>query len=265
VTDERNNPTNYGYDGAYRLTSVTDALNHATSYGYDAMSNLTSMTDALSRTTNYDYDDFNRLKKITYPPATTGATRLFEALAYDADGNVTSRTDTAGRVTSYTYDNLTEDVVKTDLRELEKQALAFMNGGQKRKAAELFTAIIREQPDWEHGEAFYDLAICQEDLGELDKASESYRRALEYEPSNPYFLGGYASFLYLHGDPREAFDAHLNLLEIERATNPRPNDDAIQGLIVVLRSLADKLGMTSSEIGAKLQETEPRLHSNSSC
>jgi RHS repeat-associated protein len=85
--------------------TVTDALSHANSYGYDAMSNLTTVTDALSRVTNYDYDDFNRLKKITYPPATTGATRLFEAIAYDGDGNATSRTDTAGRVTSYVYDS----------------------------------------------------------------------------------------------------------------------------------------------------------------
>jgi YD repeat-containing protein len=92
VTNERGYPTNYAYDSAYRLTTVTDALSHATSYGYDSISNLTSMTDALSRTTNYEYDDFNRLKKTIYPPATTGATRLFETLAYDAAGNVTGRT-----------------------------------------------------------------------------------------------------------------------------------------------------------------------------
>ncbi|HVS81142.1 MAG TPA: RHS repeat-associated core domain-containing protein, partial [Pyrinomonadaceae bacterium] len=72
------------------------------------------MTDALARVTNYDYDDFNRLVKITYPPATTGATRLFEALAYDAAGNVTQRTDTAGRVTSYAYDNINRVSGTTD-------------------------------------------------------------------------------------------------------------------------------------------------------
>jgi YD repeat-containing protein len=114
VTDERGNPTNYAYDGAYRLTSVTDAANHTTSYGCDQMSNRTSITDALSRTTNYDYDDFNRLVKITYPPATTGATRLFEAMAYDGDGNVTSRTDTANRTTSYAYDNVNRLTSSTD-------------------------------------------------------------------------------------------------------------------------------------------------------
>jgi RHS repeat-associated protein len=114
VTDERGKPTNYAYDSAYRLTSVTDALSHATSYGYDAMSNLTSMTDALSRVTNYEYDDFNRLRKTIYPPATAGATRLFETLAYDAAGNVTGRTDTAGRLTSYAYDDINRMTSTTD-------------------------------------------------------------------------------------------------------------------------------------------------------
>jgi YD repeat-containing protein len=61
------------------------------------MSHLTNATDALSRVTNYDYDDFNRLVKITYPPATTGATRLQETIAYDAGGNVTKKTDTVDK------------------------------------------------------------------------------------------------------------------------------------------------------------------------
>ncbi len=114
VTDERGNPTNYAYDSAYRLISVTDAANHITGYGYDLMSNRTSMTDALSRVTDYEYDDFNRLKKVTYPPAETGAARLFDTLVYDAAGNVTSRTDTAGRLTSYAYDNLNRMASMTD-------------------------------------------------------------------------------------------------------------------------------------------------------
>jgi RHS repeat-associated protein len=114
VTDERGNPTNYAYDSAYRLTSVTDAANQTTSYGYDAMSHQTSITDSLSRVTDYEYDDFERLKKITYPSAEVGATRLFETIGYDADGNVTSRTDTAGRVTSYVYDGVNRLTSTTD-------------------------------------------------------------------------------------------------------------------------------------------------------
>lgn len=104
TTDARNNPTTYGYDSAYRLTSITDALNHSTTFGYDLMSNMTSQTDALGSTTNYEYNDFNRVKKIVYPPSTSGATRLEESFTYDKMGNVKTRVDTAGRTTSYTYD-----------------------------------------------------------------------------------------------------------------------------------------------------------------
>lgn len=103
-TDPLNHTITFAYDGANRLTSVTDAATHVTSYGYDLMSNVTSRTDALGHVTDYEYDDFNRLKKIIYPAATVGATRLTELVGYDAGGNVTSRTDTAGRVTNYEYD-----------------------------------------------------------------------------------------------------------------------------------------------------------------
>ena len=104
MTDAKGNRSTFIYDGANRLTSETDALNQSTTYTYDLMSNLTSRTDAVSRVTNYEYDDFNRLTKTIYPPATIGATRLFDTLTYDAAGNVTARTDTAGRVTSFAYD-----------------------------------------------------------------------------------------------------------------------------------------------------------------
>ena len=114
TTDAKGNRSTYLYDPDYRLTSQTDAANQTTSYGYDLVSNLTSVTDALSRVTDYEYDEFNRLVKTTYPPATTGAARLFETLTYDAAGNVTQSTDTAGRVTSYVYDDLGRVVSATD-------------------------------------------------------------------------------------------------------------------------------------------------------
>jgi RHS repeat-associated protein len=114
IKDPRGFESNFAYDADYRLITETDAANQATSYGYDLMSNQTSVTDALGRVTNYEYDDFNRLKKVIYPPATTGATRLFETIVYDAAGNATQRTDTAGRVTSYAYDTVNRLISTTD-------------------------------------------------------------------------------------------------------------------------------------------------------
>lgn len=104
VRDPRGYETTFVYDAAYRLTGQTDAANQTTSFAYDLMSNQTAKTDALSRVTNYEYDSFNRLKKVVYPPATAGATRLQETLEYDSAGNVKKRIDTAGRETNYLYD-----------------------------------------------------------------------------------------------------------------------------------------------------------------
>ncbi len=61
--------------------------------------------------------------------------------------------------------------MNTDLATIEKEALAFMNDGKKEQAALLFSKIIAERPDWEHGQAAYNLASCLEDLGELDQQS----------------------------------------------------------------------------------------------
>ena len=114
VRDARGNETNFAYDATNRLTSVTNADNKTTSYAYDLMSHLTSVTDALNRTMSYEYDSLNRLDKITYPPATTGASPLTEQIAYDIGGRVTSRTDMAGRVTSFEYDNANRLTKATD-------------------------------------------------------------------------------------------------------------------------------------------------------
>jgi len=102
--NERDNTTQLTYDGAYRVTARTDALDRVTTYEYDSMSEVTGVTDALGQPTNYEYDGRGRLKKVTYPPATTGATRLSTTFTYDAVGNVLSQTDTAGRISTFAYD-----------------------------------------------------------------------------------------------------------------------------------------------------------------
>lgn len=86
-----------------------------------------------------------------------------------------------------------------DLLELERRALGAMSAGNLKEAVALYTEIVAQNPGWEHGTAQYCLAACYEDLGELTPAEECYRKALSYEPENPTFIGGLASFLHLHG------------------------------------------------------------------
>jgi Flp pilus assembly protein TadD len=114
--------------------------------------------------------------------------------------------------------------------------------------------IVKENPGYEHGSCFHDLAGCYEDLGELDKAEENYRRALEYEPKNPIFLGGYASFLYLHRDPQSAFEEYLKLWKLENCSgNKAQADKTMPGL----RELSKRLGLTDKELRQRLQGASP--------
>jgi Tfp pilus assembly protein PilF len=96
--------------------------------------------------------------------------------------------------------------MSSHLVDIERRALEARNAGDIREAARLFATIAKDQPDWEHGTAAYSLACCYEDLGELALAEQYFREVLKSEPENSYFLGGLASFLYLHGDPSEAID-----------------------------------------------------------
>ena|ERR1700674_3322914 len=145
-------------------------------------------------------------------------------------------------------------LMKSDLINLEKRALDLWKSGHLKEAIEIFSTIVKEQPDWEHGSAFYDLACCYEDLNELVLAERCFNDALQYQPKNPIFLGGYASFLYLHGDPRNAFDAHLTLVEIE---NLNGNHTGVRSASLALKALGDKIGISRQAVTGKLQNIAP--------
>jgi Flp pilus assembly protein TadD len=140
--------------------------------------------------------------------------------------------------------------MKADLVDIERKALEARNGGDIREAARLFAAIAKEQPDWDHGSATYNLACCYEDLGELSSAEQHFREALKYEPENDIFLGGLASFLYLHGDPAEAFDRHLALLRVERKNRDHRRAETTK---IALEALGKRLGLSDEAIAEKLR------------
>jgi tetratricopeptide (TPR) repeat protein len=140
--------------------------------------------------------------------------------------------------------------MSSDLVKLEREALALMNEGKNKRAAELFSKIVKERPDWEHGHGFYNLAGCYEDLGDLDKAEENYRRALEYNAQDEIFLGGYASFLYLHRDPQSAFEEYLKLWKLECSSG---NKVQAEKTMLGLRELSKRLRLTPEEFTQRLE------------
>jgi tetratricopeptide (TPR) repeat protein len=137
-----------------------------------------------------------------------------------------------------------------DLVELEQKALAARAEGDVEKAAELFTALVQKQPNWEHGAGFYNLACCYEDLGKFDLADECYRRALQFEPKFDIFVGGYASFLYLHGDLNQALQQYLSLLGLQKR---RHDDKRAEGTVAVLRTIGERLGLSNDAVTERIK------------
>jgi tetratricopeptide (TPR) repeat protein len=132
-----------------------------------------------------------------------------------------------------------------DLVNLEQRALDLQNSGRHAEAATLFSLIVQVEPDWEHGAAWFNLAGCHEELGRLPLAEQCYREALRYEPESRDFLGGLASFLYLHGSPEEAFDAYLRAL---RADQVNRDEDGVARCVTALKALGQKLGWSETSV-----------------
>jgi Flp pilus assembly protein TadD len=139
--------------------------------------------------------------------------------------------------------------MKSHLIEIEQKALKARNTGRLEEAAKFYEMIVTEMPDWEHGTAVYSLACCYEDLGNISSAENYYRKALQYEPENPTFLGGLASFLDLHGDPVESFKCHVALLHVERA---RGNESRATSTETALKALAKRMGLSDDEVAESI-------------
>jgi Flp pilus assembly protein TadD len=128
---------------------------------------------------------------------------------------------------------------------LHQKVWTLKNAGYVREATDALVELLGLQPDWEHGGGWYDLATWYEDLGEIEKARHSYQEALKCSPRDSNYLGGYASFEHLHGDPRHAVELHLRLLDVERrAKDVIGCKETIQGL----RAAAARAGLTDEEV-----------------
>ena len=153
-------------------------------------------------------------------------------------------------------DFMSDKVAAEFVSEMEKRGLELRKAGKYREATEVFEGIVRQFPDWEHGTAQYTLAGCYEELREYEKAGRCFRKALEYAPNDPYFLGDYASFLQLHGKPSEALIMHLRLIEADGL----PKKDET-GYIKSLQELGSQAGLSPAETGVKISQAAERWRS----
>lgn len=82
-----------------------------------------------------------------------------------------------------------------DLRRVEKAALSAQKSGNFKDASEKWEYIIRVEPRWEAGYAFYYLADCYVRLGKIDLAESAYRKAFEISPEDSLFSDALDSFV----------------------------------------------------------------------
>ena len=141
--------------------------------------------------------------------------------------------------------------MKDHLILLYQDAIASMNVRNFEQARKLLNTIVIEQPNFEHGGAFYDLGCCLEELKEYGSARRAFEKALSHEPTNPIYLGGLASFLYLWGDPKEAFEKHLSLVRLEQSQG---DVEGIKQTAISLQALGKKIGLTSEAIDKLIED-----------
>jgi len=132
-----------------------------------------------------------------------------------------------------------------DLLVIEQKAMSALNAREYAVAVTAFKELLAAQPDYEHGLPHYHLAHALEEIGDLAMARKEYEDALRWAPADPIRLGGYASFLYLHGSPTEAIDAYVRLARLEKATNAKAD---ISDILQALSVLAEKAGLANSEV-----------------
>lgn len=111
--------------------------------------------------------------------------------------------------------------------------------------------LLNQRPDYEHGLPHYHLACAYEELGDYQAARAEYEKAISWAPDDGLRLGGYASFLYLHGSPKDALQAYVRLLKLERKTTPDKDDSE---LVKITLKISEILNISKNDIALILNE-----------
>lgn len=138
---------------------------------------------------------------------------------------------------------------KSELITLSDLAYRHIRKNEYSAAAEIFMKIVEAEPTWEHGTAAYSLACALEETGDFTRSRIYYELALNCNPIDEHFLEGFASFLFLNGDPMEAFEFIIELLRKNRFSQKH-----LEGRRYVLETLANKLGWSIKELNSRIEE-----------
>lgn len=135
------------------------------------------------------------------------------------------------------------------LIDLEQQALSKQRDRKFEDALALWLELAHLNLNWEHGTIYHEIAGCFEELGDYQAARSNLEKALTIEPENEMFMGAKASFEYLHGDPHQALELYLRLVQAYR--NRRARVDQIK---LPIYELAKRIGMNEWEVEQILEK-----------
>ncbi len=71
-----------------------------------------------------------------------------------------------------------------DMVALHDKALGFTRNCLWQEAVPFLKYLLEQSPNYEHGAPWYDLACCQDELGEVAEARRCYERALGFDTMN---------------------------------------------------------------------------------
>lgn len=131
------------------------------------------------------------------------------------------------------------------------RAVKLRASGKCAEAVEAWVSLLVWIPEDLQASVHDALAGCYEDLGQFEKAESHAQKALEIEPKNSSYIGNYASFLYLHGDPTRALTEYLNALQAYTADFGK---DARKRLAPAIRELGRRLGLSNEEVERMMAE-----------
>lgn len=134
---------------------------------------------------------------------------------------------------------------------MEKNAIALKNAGEWQDAAYELEQILEIRSDWEHGYGWFNLAECYEEGGRISDARIAYQQAAHTSPRDPILLGGFASFLFLHGEAEEAFDEYIRLLALD---NAQGDTSGAATTMLAITSLGSRLAWPEEDLANQIRQ-----------
>lgn len=145
-----------------------------------------------------------------------------------------------------------------NLNEAISEVESLRDSNRLEESIDLLQQVLEQQPDWEHGDGWYDLSCMLSQVGKNQEAIECIERALTHQSGHPVFKIHLVDLLSKYGDADIAFQTFLEEVRL----NPNiysdpsyygPRNEALQ---LMGQILARKL-ISASEAKSRLVEVCP--------